>query len=74
MRPHRPVVPRQAAWRLHYSRRATGDPIRDHIDAGSPLGKEMKGVLSVIDVRQPVEKVTEDIFDAIHNPPRQTTG
>ena len=33
------------SWRLHYSRYATGDLIRDHIDAGSPLGKEMKGML-----------------------------
>ena len=33
------------SWRLHYSRNATGDLIRDHIDAGSPLGKEMKGLL-----------------------------
>lgn len=34
---------------------------------------EKKGVLAVIDARQPIEKVTEDIFDAIHNPPKHTT-
>ena len=35
----------QISWRLHYSRHSTGDLIRDHIDAGSPLGKEMKSLL-----------------------------
>ncbi len=34
---------------------------------------EKKGVLALIDARQPIEKVTEDIFDAINNPPQQTT-
>ena len=34
---------------------------------------EKKGVLAVIDARQPLEKVTEDILDAINNPPQQTT-
>ena len=34
------------SWRLHYSRYATGDLIRDHIEAGSPLGKEMESILN----------------------------
>ncbi|QIN77326.1 AAA family ATPase [Rubrobacter marinus] len=33
------------SWRLHYSRHSTGDLIRDHVEAGSPLGKQMKDLL-----------------------------
>ena len=45
--------------------RKEADDLREHY--------EKRGVLALIDVRQPIEKVTQDIFDAIDNSPQQTT-
>lgn len=46
--------------------RKEADDLREHY--------EKRGVLALIDARQPMEKVTQDIFDAIDNPPQQATG